>query len=160
VHVDCLVCLVWSAVSTIRDCVVVATRRWLRSAAGCVPCRIGDFLVAHIIKARWCSRRDDAETRTVAQGTQIVHLRTAREFKILKRENELKAADADIGDVALKEVEFPQGATALQEAHVRYFPAIPEVEYLKCGNELKTADAGIRHAGGREVELLQSATAA
>jgi class 3 adenylate cyclase len=56
-------------------------------------------------KGKVCSRRDDSETRTVAQGTQIVHLRAAREIKFLKRGNELQAADADIGDAALREVE-------------------------------------------------------
>jgi hypothetical protein len=99
------VCLVWPAVSSIRDRVAVAKTR-ASSALMDVCCGIADFLVANIIKARWCSRRHDVETRTATKRTQIVHLRAPREIKFLKRGNELQAADAGISHVGVKEDEL------------------------------------------------------
>jgi hypothetical protein len=153
------VCLVWPAVSSIRDCVAVAKTRASAALPDVCPAESATSWLRTSSRQGGVLRRDDLETRTVAQGTQIVHLRAAREIKFLKRENELQTADAGIGDVAAERGRASSGRDSFASSSRPLFACNPEVEYLKRGNELQTADAGIRHVAVSEVELLQGATA-
>jgi hypothetical protein len=70
-------------------------------------------------------RRGTSQKYTGSKGTQIADLFAIPKFEFLKCRNELQPADARIGHVGRREVEFLQSATILQAAHVGYLHATP-----------------------------------